>query len=227
MQAASDLSVIDGYHHHYHYQSSAQYLWLGDILKLMGKHDEAATAYQKAVFQDHGNEDAIRKLAGNPIPIVPGYCSHPVLDAEFCTAIGEDKTQETRQHDRAAHLYLAGEYKKAVALLLVQPAHGNSCFLLGKCYTAMEDYAKARHALTEAIGLSHSAHNAYHCLASEHHFRRGNVFLTAGETDLAIMDFSKALDLYPGNKNALQARADAYYSKGSVRLAEADEMQIP
>jgi Tfp pilus assembly protein PilF len=80
--------------------------------------------------------------------------------------------------------------------------------------------------LREAVRASHLAHDAYHRRASDAHLARGQQFLAAGEVELAIQDFTKALDLHRGNKVALAARASAYRLKGSELLAQADEIDI-
>ena len=49
----------DRYHHHYHYQASAQYLWLAETLRALGRTEYALAAYDKAIFQDHLNQEAI------------------------------------------------------------------------------------------------------------------------------------------------------------------------
>jgi len=59
LQVASALPC-DGYHHYYHYQSSAQYLWLGRALQLLGKYEDAAKSYKNSIFQDHFNAEALK-----------------------------------------------------------------------------------------------------------------------------------------------------------------------
>src|ERR1700753_3853410 len=55
LQDASSPLACDAYHHYYHYQSSAQYLWLATTLRVLGRTNEAIVAYNNAIFQDHFN----------------------------------------------------------------------------------------------------------------------------------------------------------------------------
>ena len=63
-------------------------------------------------------------------------------------------------------------------------------------------------------------------MPSAEHLVRGRQWLKQGENDLAISDFTKALDLYRGNTEARIARAQAYRAKGNWRLAEEDERPV-
>jgi predicted negative regulator of RcsB-dependent stress response len=77
-----------------------------------------------------------------------------------------------------------------------------------------------------ALKVCAARHDRYHHYASDLHKKRGDYYAGAGALDLAIADYSKALDLYGKNRTALRARAAAYRLKDSARLAEADEMQL-
>ncbi len=81
-------------------------------------------------------------------------------------------------------------------------------------------------AFGEAVRVFAARHDRYHRHASDMHLRRGLYFLRAGETDLAIADFSKALDLHRHNVEALRERAGAYRLKGNERLAQQDVQWI-
>jgi tetratricopeptide (TPR) repeat protein len=255
------VSIIDSYHHNYHYQSSAQYLWLGELLLILDKKEEALIAYKKALFQDHLNEEAefrlknfiemsslrdfSQKNRGNlktnlldcfamlentdylnkeSCKLNIKYSNHPVYDTQFCQLIGCEITEITRQHDKAVSSYLSGDYQQAIKILEANENHSNSQFLIGKCLIALEKYEEAGIYLSESIKLSHIKHDEYHKLASNIHVQRGIEFMRQEELELAIMDFSKALDLYNNNHEALRQRAKAYRLKGNVRLAENDEM---
>jgi tetratricopeptide (TPR) repeat protein len=122
-----------------------------------------------------------------------------------------------------------GNLTEAMALfdtaIALNAHHSNSFFARGKCYFLLDDFEKARVDFMEAIRLSHQKHDSYHRAASEEHLQRGRGFLKLGKLDLAINDFTKALDLHRKNKDALAARAQAYRAKGSVQLAEIDERE--
>jgi tetratricopeptide (TPR) repeat protein len=219
----------DAYHHFYHYQSSAQYLWLAETLTALGQNEEAVAAYVRAVFQDHFNQEALDGKAGtrNIHASAPVYNKHSLLDAEFCASVGLENSPATTFHDKAVMFLQAGNAAQAIeevnAAIAIDPVHSNSYFARGKCYFAQKEYALAHGDFMEAIRLSHIAHDVYHRYASHEHFMRARDYLKRHELDLAINDCTKSLDLYRGNKEALALRAQAYRAKGNVKLAEEDE----
>lgn len=231
MQVASSPLSCDAYHHYYHYQSSAQYLWLAETLRILGKTNEAIVAYNNAIFQDHFNQEALdgkkQLLAEKSFPLcVPRYDKHPVMDAEFCASIGELPNAGTKSHDKAAAAYLAGNYALILSLISPDTMHGNSRFLLGKCWFHLQRYGKATDNFKEALRISHSYHDRYHHYASTQHFLRGATQFYGDNIDLAIADFSKALDLNRHNAEARLARARAYKAKGNLRMAQMDDPTI-
>jgi tetratricopeptide (TPR) repeat protein len=236
--ATSNILPCDAHHHYYHYQSSAQYMWLGKTLQLLGKNDEAIKAYKNAIFQDHLNYEATERIASCRLEVTPNnfemvsrslqlveYTKHPATDLKFCISINKTPDEATRNHDKALMLYLSGGYRSALAALL-DLEHSNSRFLMAKCWFALKNYENAHEHLREAIRISHIHHDTYHRTASDEHLVRGRQFMESGEIDLAIADFSKALDLHQGNKEARKARAAAYFTKGNMRMAEEDEAAI-
>lgn len=88
--------------------------------------------------------------------------------------------------------------------------------LMGHPQAAAEEFS-------HAIRLSHINHDAYHRFASARHCARAEQWLAAGDIELAISGFTKALDLFSGNQDARRLRAQCYHSKSNQRLAEADE----
>lgn len=218
---ATTALPCDSYHHYYHYQASAQYLWLAQALVATGRLEEAEHAYEKAIFQDHFNNEALAKNKGSAY--IPSYGKHPNFDAVFCASVGQPTSPFTALHDEAAEAYLAGYYEHALTLLAESTEHSNSFFLAGKCLFMLGEYENAISALCEALRLSHIAHDEYHLFASEQHRLRGEQFFSAGEMELAISDFTKALDLDKTNKGARKARAAAYRAKGNSKLAQEDE----
>ncbi len=217
--------ACDAWHHYYHYQSSAQYLWLAYTYDALGQQKEASTAIDKALFQDHFNAEALERKKngtrheGRGVNI-PHYDKHPLLDGEFCLSIGESPSQATLMHDEGIKALEQGEYTTAShyfnTAIAVDPQHSNSFFGLGKTAFVQQDYEKSREVFTEATRLSHLRHNAYHRLASNAHFERGKTFLAQGEMDLAINDFNKALDLWHQNEEAIKMRSDLYAARKAL-----------
>ena len=220
--------ACDHFHHFYHYQSSAQYLWLAETLRAPGRTEEMISAYDKAIFQDHMNDEAIEAKNNSARDrVVPVYDIHPASDAEFCKSVGRAAGEATKRHDEATAFFTAQNYAAALIAIdnaiAADAAHSNSYFLRGRIYFMQGEYEKARADLEESIRLAHLDHEAYHRFASEEHLARAKKFLGEEEYDLAITDCTKALDLDHKNKEALQTRAEIYRAKGSLQLAEWDE----
>jgi tetratricopeptide (TPR) repeat protein len=231
LDIAAGALPCDAWHHYYHYQSSAQYLWLAETLSAMGREAEALKAYERAIFQDHFNAEALAgKGRGVREARAPKYDKHPVFDLEFLSLIGQLPDDATKPHDEAARALLAKDIAGALALLdkaiAAAPLHSNSHFTRGKCFFYERRFDEAATSFTEAIRLSHIKHDGYHRAASAEHLARGGEFFKQGKLDLAVNDFTKALDLHRGNKEALKARAEAYRAKGNVPLAEEDELKL-
>ncbi|MEI7670298.1 MAG: hypothetical protein WCJ33_09475, partial [Pseudomonadota bacterium] len=153
---------------------------------------------------------------------------HPVYDFEFRSLIGEANKSATNLHDNAAQLYLSGHFKFTLELLLGDnaPLNENSYFLIGKSFAMLGEFENAKNYLLEAIRLSQIKHDEYHDFASLEHVKRGRLFYAISEIDLAISDFTKALDLNNKNIEALHERAKCYRIKGNIRMAQEDECRI-
>ncbi len=222
------LRVCDRQHHHYHYQASAQYLWLARTYEALGEYDEARVCYDKAIFQDHWNQEALDgKQAGfRGVIAAPTYDRHSLFDGPFRHAIGQPLSAASGAHDDAAHALLEHHYGSAMhgfdRAIHLEPDFSNAYFGKGKCAFLMQDYHTASDALREAIRLSHRAHDRYHRHASDLHAQRGRWHERKGNVDLAIADYSKALDLDNRNQDARIARGLLYQMKGNARMAEED-----
>jgi len=228
---ATLILECDSYHHNYHYQSSLQYLWLAQTYIALGDNEGALAAYERAIFQDHYNGEAITgkaSLAGEQTlqASIPLYDKHPISAAEFCHSIGKQPDAASLLHDEAVEIFIAGDFPQVLALLEDCGNCPHSLLLKGKSLFMLGSYLQARDCLLEAIRLSHIEHDAYHKSASNEHLQRGYRFLASENLDLAIVDFSKALDLDKHNAEARKARADTYRRKGSIRLAEEDEAEL-
>ena len=102
------------------------------------------------------------------------------------------------------------------------PTHSHAWYGKGRCAMARGEYKSAMECFNHAITLSSEQHDAYHQFASVGHMRRGKLSFFLGNRELAINDYTKALDLYPKNVDALLARANCYKGKGNIANAIAD-----
>ena len=81
-----------------------------------------------------------------------------------------------------------------------------------QCDAAIADFSKV-------IGTDRGAEP---CLVSRSFVRRGRAYFVAGLYDLAIVDFTEALSLHPGNADACCGRGKAWSAKGEHVHAIAD-----
>jgi tetratricopeptide (TPR) repeat protein len=224
------VAQSDARHPHYHYQASWQSLCLAVACDGLGRKEEARAAYKAALFQDHLNRFAREGLAGKRFDALPPYRGHAGRDADFRAAIGEAANESSRLHDAAAKAFAAGDAAGALALLRTllarEPEHANGWNLKGQIHFAAAEPEAAREAFAEAVKHMAAAHDAYHKRASGMRLMRGQAYARTGELDLAINDFTKALDLHAGNTEALQARAQAYRRKENPRMGEQDELRL-
>ena len=175
---------------------------------------------KKALFQDHFNEEALAiKAKGSDKGIEHSYNKHPLYDVEFCASVARKTDAATALHDDAVKALLTEDTQKAILLFAEAvasfPTHSNSHFWLGKCRMLEGKTSEAKTLLLEAIRLAHQGHDAYHHSASDAHVARARAFLAEGNIDLAINDFTKALDLNRGNEVALKEREAAQRVKDS------------
>lgn len=197
----------DAYHHYYHYQSSAQYLLLAEILHALGMQEEMKQALQKALFQDHYNQAALAfKAEGRPAQIA--YDKHPLLDSAFCASVAMPQSASTRLHDEAVAAWQGGDGAQATALceaaLRADAQHSNSHYALARSLQAQGQHGKALPHAQEAVRLSHILHDAYHRAASQEHLARARQFLSEEAMELAYNECTKALDLHRQNREAAE-----------------------
>lgn len=203
LQPAMGALPCDAHHHYYHYQSSAQYLLLARACFALGRQDEAMEAIEKALFQDHFNEEALAlKACEGRQEVAQSYDKHPMMDADFCASVGKQQDDTGRRHDEAIALWQQGDAEGALTKLAENPTHSNSRFARARIYFAQQDYAKAYAELKEAVKLSHVRHDAYHRTASDAHVERARAFAANGRPELALNDYAKALDLDRTNETA-------------------------
>lgn len=177
-----------------------------------------------------GNRYAGYEALSAAAPLALSYDKHTLNDAAFCRDMGRGLSAATGLHDAASALFLKSDYLGALgridAALQADAGHANSHFLRGRCWFAMENYAKAAESFAAALAVIVHEHDAYHRQASDLHMQRGQLLCGGENWDLAIADFTKALDLHTGNLKALAERAGAYTKKGSRKMAEEDEERL-
>lgn len=244
------VTLSDQYHHYYHYQGSYQYTLLAECHAYLDELGEALAAYKKAVFQDHTNPRALMGLKAvennQPLPLgLPEYTRMVEYDSDLSHYIflpGErplkpEKTHTAPEENNASSLYDAAihainkkDTDKAreyfILTLKLNPEHSKAAFGLGRIAFEKHAYRDALVWIKKACAMLSEEHDAYHWTSSFHRLWRGEVYEAMGDADMAIADYSKAIDLQGKNTDAYLARAKAYLAKGNAAAAEADMRKV-
>lgn len=214
------VAECDKHHHFYHYKSSWMHLAYANALRAAGNGEAAKKHYKAAIFQDHLNEEAKTALAF-PSPLTgEGGAKHRMgvnesdititptrLSGDLPRQGGGEKTYDTHITTGAIEALITFEaslgWEKDVSVEL--------------CRNGQYE---------EALKICAARHDAYHHHASASHVARGKWFEDNSYPDLAIADYSKALDLNGKNTGAITSRARVYRAKNNLRLAEEDETRL-
>ena len=234
------------YHHFYHYQGSFQYCLLAESHHQLGEWDEAATAYEKSLFQDHTNARALEGVAQlisrDMALLSENYTRMVEYDHDIPTLIylpgqkpvHKEKTQQRlRENKTPSGLYdlgiwyfLQGDHENArvafAECLREDASHSKAVFAMGRIAHTHQQWRDAVAWLRHAARLLAEEHDGYHWTASHHRYMRAGLHMAMNALDMAIADYTKALELQNKNKQAYLARAECYLAKGNVALAEAD-----
>ncbi len=175
----------------------------GRALDLMGNHQNAVSAFSRA------------------IEISPGIASYYLGRARAYEALGKftegirDMEHALRLEPEMIGLYKeisllcrdAGNYRKAtesiLQYLLYYPSDAEAHYICGNVYYESGQYLKALAAFNRCLDLDTGK--------AEYFIARGNIYLNGKTWSYAIKDFSMALDLDPFNP-------ETWYLKGLCRL---------
>lgn len=213
------------YHPLLHFLGSFLHGRLGDACLEMQRYEQAAREYGKAIFQEHENTGA---LAGRIVACLHlGRKENVEKERSALRKMGlpvenlGDDPQEWNALRSRFSLYdkpicfdwRAGDDGGVKALFDCGAAHRDA----GRLEDAIA-------AWSEALRIHGARHDHYHRGASLQHLHRGYAQLRLGELDLAIADFSKAIDLDRNHAPPYLARARCYAHKGDA-MAEALDLQ--
>jgi tetratricopeptide (TPR) repeat protein len=95
------------------------------------------------------------------------------------------------------------------------------CYFTGDCYRVANDYANAIAEYNQAIALNSKAEeNSFYFHL--YYYNRGVCYMKTNKIDLAITDFSKALEIKPDHANSLLSRGVCYQMLKRKKEAIAD-----
>ena len=235
MEAYSNaVDVAYRYHSIIHFEHSAACLQRALLLFSMGEEERAKADVAMAIFQDHGNEPALLLQAngwqrGMEIPeyesnrMTAVACEEEIRRQPYHY---DDLLPYQQAHDKAIYYWRHGHNEHAIGLMS-EMLKQNTNYAMAWHHRALmflelNDPRQALADLDKSIEAGEKWHSAYHHDASLHHFHRGQLQLQQGDVDMAMMDFTKALDIDKTNAGAHVELGHIHYNNGQLPTAIAD-----
>ncbi len=213
------IEIAYRYHAPIHYECSAHFLQRALLYFPMGEQQKAQADLESAIFQDHENHAAVqlKQNGWKREDIAPEYDRNLMTETEWyyeATRTMRDihsMLPHQQQHDRAVFFMRQEDWHQAGAILsdLVKqrPAYPLAWHHRSKVFLALNEARQAFSDINRAVEEAAKWHESYHRDAAYHHYHRGQLYAEKGETDLAVMDFSKAIDLDKHFAEVYAARA--------------------
>lgn len=129
-------------------------------------------------------------------------------------------------HDRGCYNLHLGAYGCGISdyseAITLDSTHSNAYYGRGTCFWHQQKRRPALQDYDDAIRLSTMKHEAYHHQASQLHAVRGEIYGRIGEIELAINDYTKAIDLNRQHVDAYFNRGELYAGKENYQSAMSD-----
>lgn len=216
------IDIAYRYHAPIHFECSAQFLLRAKLHFPMGEEQKAKADIESAIFQDHDNRPALQmKRDGWKRDMqLAEYDRHLMTECEWYFETTRNRREMNDllphqwQHDRAIFFMRQGDFHQAGAilsdLLKQRPAYPMAWHHRALIFLELNEPRQAFSDVNRAIAEAEKWHETYHHDAALHHYHRGQLYAEMGEMEMAVMDFSKAIDL---DKHF----AEVYAARGWVR----------
>lgn len=229
------IDIAYRYHSVIHYECSAQYLRRALLRFETGEQDKAMQDIEQAVFQDHGNQAAlaIQQQGWRRGMELPEY-NHNLM-----TEIGWE--QEIRRmdgyefadllpfqqaHDKAIYYWRHGQHEHAIGvmseMLKQRKDYPMAWHHRALMFLDLGDTRQAISDLDHALDAAKIWHDHYHRDAALHHYHRGQIYHQQGQTEMAMMDYSKAHDINKNFPEVMAAQAFIRADMGQIPTAIAE-----
>lgn len=213
------IEIAYRYHAPIHFECSAQFLQRALLHFPMGEQAKAEKDLEAAIFQDHDNRAALmlKKEGWKREMELPIYDRNLMTETEWYYEATRTRREmhvmlpHQIQHDRAIFFMRQGDWHQAGAilsdLLKQRPAYPMAWHHRALVFLELNEARQAYSDLNRAIETAVTWHEGYHRDAAYHHYHRGQIYAERGELDMAVIDFSKALDLDKHFAEVYAARA--------------------
>ncbi len=222
------------YHALIHYECSAQFLQRALMHLAMGEQDKAQADLDDAIFQDHDNAAALflKQNSWHKDIQIPKYTSNLMTETHWHNETGRVRSElhelqaHQQEHDKAIYFFRHNNMRAAFVvigeLLKTRPDYSMAWHHRALMHLHIGETRQAYDDLNRAIETAHIWHQAYHRDAALHHYHRGQVYARSSQPELAIMDFSKALELDKKFAHIYAERARIHASQQQYPTALAD-----
>lgn len=229
------IEIAYRYHSIIHFEHSATCLRRALLLFAMGQEDKAKTDVEQAIFQDHNNQAALilRDQGWQRGMELPDYTSN-LMTALACeqevrrdaSISFDDLLPYQQDHDKAIYYWRHGNNEHAIGLLSDMLKQRGD-YAMGWHHRAlmfleMGDTRQASADLDQAVEAGEKWHKSYHHDASLHHFHRGQLQHLMGLDEMAMMDYTKSIDIDKSLAEGHLGLAIIHYQKGQLPTAISD-----
>ncbi len=195
------IKIINKFHSYFHFEQSLLYVISTYIHHVIGDKNSVSIYLEKAIFQDHLNQQALNFLdimafrdVKSDVAKLLHYGKNRQYESEFLSfAIGDFKKLESIE---ALDIAIKSVYEASAPIELDYKSHrlllANSMISL-----FLGDLDKSQESILAAIEMTEKAHKNYHQLASTIYKERAESFKLAGHIELSKNDMVKAYDLFP------------------------------
>ena len=200
------VGVVNHFHSYFHFEQSNLCLHAAKICEMLQNEQMEIMYLEKAIFQDHLNHEALRRLAKfSSLEIENSlvsalYDSHIKYEADFLRhSVGNFlHCEKIVKLDGAISSYEEGDIMGALKLVDEMNEGSHRLLLLkANINIHLENYELALSQVDRALLLIEESHKQYHRVASIVYQLRAKEYEDRGLIELAKNDMIKARDLNP------------------------------
>jgi hypothetical protein len=204
------VALINKFHSYFHFEQSFAYNICAYIYHAIGEKELKAKYLDKAIFQDHINDHAIRfdelitdiTSVDDHISLLMSYDKNYRYEQDFLRfAIGNGHS-DAQQIDEGLKALFEKDMVGSKKMLPDIDYKSHRLYLAKVILGILEgQYNDSLDLILITLNEMEAAHQRYHKFASDIYLKRAKIFASIGEAALAKNDRIKADDLFPSDKN--------------------------